>query len=83
MAIKSIITILALVAATVFGGRLSNAKRLYLTPKQLAIKKFKLCTTYNQIKDEPEYKLKPATRKQFAAMCNDPKIYEFKASFRG
>ena len=82
MAIKSIITILALVAGTVFGGRLSNTQRL-LTPKQLAIKKFKLCNTYNQIKDEPEYKVKPATRKQFEAMCKDPKIYRFQASFHG
>ena len=82
MAIKTIIMTLALFAATAFGGRLS-ASQIYYTPKQLAMKRFKLCQTYYQILNIPNYKLKAATKKQFESMCNDPTIIKFKASFRG
>ena len=80
MAIKTIIMIFTLFAATAFGGRLS-ASEPYFTPKQLAMKRFKLCQTYYQILGTPEYKLKASTMKQFASMCKD--YNKFQASFRG
>ena len=81
MAIKSIIMIIVLFAATVFGGRLSAPQRYY-SQKQLALKRFKLCTTYNNIKDMPEYKIQAASMKRFSSMCSDPNVYKFKATFR-
>ena len=80
MAIKTIIMTLALFAAIAFGGRLS-ASELDFTPKQLAMKRFKLCQTYYQILGMPKYKLQVSTMKQFASMCKN--YNKFQASFRG
>ena len=80
MAIKSIIMIIALFGATVFGGRLSAPR--YYSQQQLAMKRFKLCTTYNNIEDMPEYKLQATTMKKISSMCSDPNVYKFKATFR-
>ena len=80
MEIKTIIMTLALFAATAFGGRLS-ASKVYYTPKQLAMKRFKLCQTYYQVLGMPEYKLQASTKKQFESMCKDHN--KFQASFRG
>ena len=82
MAFKSITMIFAFLAVSVLGGRLS-APRPYLSPNQLALKRFKLCTTFNQIKNTPEYELHAETMKRFSEMCSNPDVYKFQATFRG